>query len=283
VAVRITTLCENTAGTVDVVAEYGLGMLIETDEINILFDTGADISVGLNAEALNIDLSLVDKIVLSHGHIDHTGGLGRVLEKINGKVEIIAHPDVWSVRYNRSEKGDWFIGIPFRQEQLECMGAIFHLANIPVKITDDIMTTGEIPMINAFENIDPPDADGTGWWLKVDNELHPDQVMDDQALIIKTEVGLVIVLGCAHRGIINTISQAQKLTGIKQVYAVLGGAHLAGTSKERIWQTIGALRDFDVKKIGLCHCTGLPVSAIMAQEFGDRFFFNNAGTVVEIP
>ena len=102
-------------------------------------------------------------------------------------------------------------------------------------------------------------------------------------MIIKTGVGLVIVLGCAHRGIINTISHAQKITGIKQVYAVLGGAHLSGAGKERLWQTIGALRDFDIKKIGLCHCTGLPASAIMAQEFGDRFFFNNAGTVVEIP
>jgi 7,8-dihydropterin-6-yl-methyl-4-(beta-D-ribofuranosyl)aminobenzene 5'-phosphate synthase len=138
-------------------------------------------------------------------------------------------------------------------------------------------------MVTAFENIDPPDADGTGWWLKVDNKLKPDQVLDDQALILKTGVGLVIVLGCAHRGIINTISQAQKLTGIKQVYAVLGGAHLAGVSKERLWQTIEALRDFDVKKIGLCHCTGLPASAIMSQEFGNRFFFNNTGTVVEIP
>ena len=280
---RITTLCENTAGTVDVIAEHGLSMLIETDELNILFDTGADISVGLNAEAMDVDLTQVNKIVLSHGHIDHTGGLGRVLDKIGKNVEIIAHPDIWSVRYNRSTGGDRFIGIPFRREQLECMWATFHLTASPVWITDSIMTTGEIPIVTAFENIDPPDADGTGWWIKVDDELRPDQVMDDQALVIKTEVGLVIILGCAHHGIINTIYHARKLSGIKQVYAVLGGAHLASATEDRIKQTIEALREVDVRKIGLCHCTGLSTNAIMAQEFGDRFFFNNTGSVLEIP
>ncbi len=280
---RLTTLCENTAGTVDVIAEFGWSVLIETGDMNILFDTGAEISVPLNADALNIDLGSVNKIVLSHGHIDHTGGLGRVLERINKKVEIIAHPDVWSVRFNRSEKGDRFIGIPFRREQLECMGAVFNLHTEPVQITENIITTGEVPFTTDFENIEPPAADGTGWWIKVNGELQPDTVPDDQALIIKTEVGLVIVLGCAHRGIINTIYHAQQITGIKQVYAVLGGAHLADASEERVWQTIGALRDLDIKKIGLCHCTGLRASVIMAQEFGDRFFFNNTGTIVDIP
>ncbi len=282
-AIRITTLCENTAGIVEVNAEYGLSMLIETGKINVLFDTGAEISASSNAEALDIDLNRVDKIVLSHGHADHTGGLGNVLNKINKKVEIIAHPAVWSVRYNRGVKSDRFTGIPYRKEQLECLGANFNLTTKPVRIADNVMTTGEIPMSTDFENVELPDADGYGGWVKSGNELVPDEIIDDQALIITLEDGLVVVLGCAHRGIINTIYHAQKLTGIKQVYAVLGGAHLKDASEERLWQTIGVLRELDIKKIGLCHCTGLLASGIMAQEFGDRFFYNNAGTVLEIP
>ena len=280
---KITTLSENTAKTVDMVAEWGLSMLIESGKDKILFDTGADVSVPLNAEALGIDLRRVDKIVLSHGHIDHTGGLGQVLDKINKKTDIIAHPDVWRVRYNRSGSGDRFIGIPYRREQLECMGAVFHLDRKPVEVADNIWTTGEIPMVTDFETIEPVAADGTGWWIESNGKLKPDMIPDDRAIVIKTKVGLVIILGCAHRGIINTIYHAQKLTGVKKVYAVLGGAHLADATEERLWRTIGVLRDLDVKKIGLCHCTGMIPSVIMAQEFGDRFFFNNAGSITEIP
>jgi 7,8-dihydropterin-6-yl-methyl-4-(beta-D-ribofuranosyl)aminobenzene 5'-phosphate synthase len=280
---RITTLCENTAGTVDVVAEHGLSFLIEAGKTNILFDTGAEISVPLNAEAFGIDLSKVDKIILSHGHIDHTGGLGKVLEKINKKIDIFAHPDVWLARYSRSENGDRFIGIPYRREQMECMGAVFRLSKKPVKIAENIWTTGEVPMVTDFENFEPTTPEGNGWWIEAGGRLKPDMIPDDQAIVFKTKAGLVIILGCAHRGIINTIYYAQKITGVKKVYAVLGGAHLSDATEERLWQTIAVLRDLDVKKIGLCHCTGLPASVIMAQELGDRFFFNNTGSVTEIP
>ncbi len=280
---RITTLCENTAGTVDVIAEFGLSMLIETGREKILFDTGAEISVPYNAEALGVDLHKVTKIVLSHGHIDHTGGLGNVLEKIDKQIEIFAHPDVWSSRFNCSENGNRFIGIPYRREQMECMGAVFRLGKKPVRIAENVWTTGEVPMLTEFENFESVAADGTGWWIESGGKLKPDKVMDDQAVIIKTKHGLVVVAGCAHHGLINTIYQAQKITGVKRIYAVLGGAHLADASEERVWRTIGILRESDVRKIGLCHCTGLTVNAIMAQEFGDRFFFNNAGSVTEFP
>lgn len=280
---RITTLCENTAGTVDVIAEFGLSMLIETSTEKILFDTGAEISVPYNAAALGIDLHKVTKIVLSHGHIDHTGGLGNVLDKVSKQIDVYAHPDVWSARYNLSKDSKRFIGIPYRREQMECMGAVFRLSKKPVRLADNIWTTGEVPMITGFENFEPTTPEGTGWWIESGGKLIPDKVMDDQAIIINTKNGLVVVAGCAHHGLINTIYQAQKITGMKRIYAVLGGSHLADASEERVWQTIGILWNLNVQKIGLCHCTGLAVNAIMAQELGDRFFFNNAGSVVKIP
>ena len=92
----------------------------------------------------------------------------------------------------------------------------------------------------------------------------------------------MVVLGCAHRGIINTLYHAQQLTGIKSIHTVLGGSHLMNAPEERIWLTIAALRELGVQRLGLCHCTGLPAAMLMAQEFGDKLFFNNAGTSINL-
>jgi 7,8-dihydropterin-6-yl-methyl-4-(beta-D-ribofuranosyl)aminobenzene 5'-phosphate synthase len=281
---RATTLSENTAGMnenapglVTFLAEWGLSILVETDEGNILLDTGQSISAAYNADILGIDLSRIDRIVLSHGHFDHTGGLRQVLRKMNKEVEIIAHPDIWTVKYSRRQGKDRYIGMPFLRQELEGLGASFNLTTKPVKITDNIMTTGEIPMVTDFEAIDPDLV------VKEDSGFKPDKLLDDQALIINAEPGLIVILGCAHRGIINTLYYARQLTGVKQVYAVLGGCHLISASQERIRSTIAALKELDVQKIGVSHCTGLPAAAMMAQELDDRFFFNTAGTSIDLP
>ena len=274
---QITTLSENTAGLGSFLAEWGLSILVETDEANILFDTGQSISASHNADILGIDLRRIDKIVLSHGHFDHTGGLRHVLRRIGKKgIEIIAHPDIWQAKYATGEGEDRYIGIPFHRQTLESLGAHFNLTTEPVRITDNIMTTGEIPMVTDYEEIE------SYLQVKEGNRFKPDKLLDDQALIINTETGLVVILGCAHRGIINTLYHAQQITGVKVIYAVFGGCHLMDASEERIWLTIAALKELGVQRLGVCHCTGLPASAIMAQEFGDGFFFNNAGTSISL-
>ncbi|MCK4368700.1 MAG: MBL fold metallo-hydrolase [Dehalococcoidales bacterium] len=274
---QITTLSENTAGLGSFLAEWGLSILVETDEANILFDTGQSISASHNADILGIDLRRIDKIVLSHGHFDHTGGLRHVLRRIGKKgIEIIAHPDIWQAKYATGEGEDRYIGIPFHRQTLESLGAHFNLTTEPVRITDNIMTTGEIPMVTDYEEIE------SYLQVKEGNRFKPDKLLDDQALIINTETGLVVILGCAHRGIINTLYHAQQITGVKVIYAVFGGCHLMDASEERIWLTIAALKELGVQRLGVCHCTGLPASAIMAQEFGDSFFFNNAGTRINL-
>jgi len=275
---RITTLSDNTAGRGRFLAEWGLSFLVETDEVNILFDTGKSISARHNANTVRFDLNQIDKIVLSHGHNDHTGGLRQILRKMKKEVEIIAHPDIWSAKYRRRQgEADKYIGIPFQRQKLESLGARFNLTTKPLKITDSIMTTGEIPMATEFEQIDP------NLFVKEDGGLQPDKLLDDLALVIKTEAGLVVVLGCAHHGIINTLYHAQQLTGVKSIHAVLGGAHLISASEERIRLTIAALKELGVQRLGLCHCTDMPAACLLAREFGDRFFFNNAGTVTDLP
>jgi len=276
---RITTLSENTAAGGNLLAEWGLSILVETDTVNILLDTGPSISASHNADILGIDLNKVDKIVLSHGHYDHSGGLQQVLRRMRKEVEIIAHPDIWAGKYARGRGEDKrYIGVPFQRQELESLGARFNLTTKPTRITDNIMTTGEIPMVTDFEEIEPD-----RFFVREDSGWQPDKLPDDQALIITTEPGLVVLLGCGHRGIINTLYHAQQLTGVKAIHTVLGGCHLVGASEERVWQTIAALRELDVQGIGVSHCTGMPAATIMAQELGDRFFFNNTGTRTSLP
>ena len=274
---RITTLSENTAGTVDLLAEWGLSILIETGKENILFDTGQTITASYNTDNLEIDLKRIDKIVLSHGHYDHTGGLRQILRKMGKEVEIIAHPDIWTDKYRRRKgKKDKYIGIPFQRQELESLGAKFNLTTKPVKIADNVMTTGEIPMATNYEEID------SALFVKGNDGWQPDKLLDDLALIINTERGLVVVLGCAHRGMVNTLYHAQQLTGVKTIHAVLGGAHLISASKKRIRLTIAGLKELGVQRLGLCHCTSLPAMSLLAQEFGDKFFFNIAGTTINL-
>ncbi len=272
---RITTLSENTAGMGDFLGEWGLSILVETGDMTVLFDTGKSTSAVYNADSLKIDFSAIDKIVLSHGHYDHTGGLRNVLRRIGKDVEIIAHPDIWQAKYSRRKNEPArYIGIPFQPMELESIGARFHLTKEPVKLTDNIMTTGEVPMVTDYEQIDE------GLFVQEGPELQPDKLLDDLSLIIKTEAGLVVILGCAHRGIINTIHRIRQLTGVEKIHTIVGGSHLMGVSEERLWKTIEALRELCIERMGLCHCTDLPAASILTQEFGKVFFFNKAGTVI---
>ncbi len=274
--VRITTLSENTANY-GFLGEWGLSILVEAEGLKILVDTGLSFSAVHNAQKMGIDLSTIDRIMLSHGHADHTGGLREVL-KITGEMEVIAHPDIWTAKYvRRNQETAQYIGVPFPREELESLGARFNLAREPVRITDNIMTSGEIPMVTVYEQLE------NNLLIMKDSVFQQDPLADDLALIINTDFGLVVILGCAHRGIVNTLRHAQKLTGQELVYAAIGGTHLFRASDERIEQTIVDLKDIGIQKLGVSHCTGFRASARLAQEFEDVFFLNNAGTSFMLP
>jgi 7,8-dihydropterin-6-yl-methyl-4-(beta-D-ribofuranosyl)aminobenzene 5'-phosphate synthase len=275
----VTTLVENTSGVPTLYGEWGQSLFVEADGLKILFDTGPSGHVVDNAKILGIDLSTVDKIVLSHGHYDHTGGLKDVLSLIrdSGKrpegMEIIAHPDIFQEKYfylkglpARS------IGVPGTRAELEALGARFNLTRDPVRLAENVMTTGEVQISMDYEQIDPT------LHVKDAEDYIPDHLADDLALAIKTEKGLIILLGCGHRGLINTILHAQKITGIKEIYAVIGGTHLISANKTQLDETVKALRNFNISRLGVSHCTGLKSGAILANEFREAFFFNSAGT-----
>jgi 7,8-dihydropterin-6-yl-methyl-4-(beta-D-ribofuranosyl)aminobenzene 5'-phosphate synthase len=224
-----------------------------------------------------LDLSTIDNIVLSHGHYDHTGGLKEVLKRVGKPVEIIAHPDIWTQKYRRGGGGERYIGIPFSMETLEPLATLFALSNKPVWITDDIVTTGEIPMTEEFEELD------ASMYIKEGSNWYRDELLDDRALIIKTSEGLVVILGCAHRGAINTLRHAQEITGVELIHTVIGGTHLINASEERVLRTAVALQEMGVQRVGVSHCTGFTAAALLAQQLGESFFLNNTGTSTSIP
>lgn len=274
--IKISTLAENTA-TVDCIGEWGLSMLVEADGKRVLFDTGAGTAVLMNANTMGVDLSAVDCIVISHGHFDHTGGLYRTLKR-TGPKKIIGHPDIWSRKYGSLDNSPKrFIGIPFLREAFESMGASFQLSSRPQRISERITTTGEIPMQTAYESVE------TYLCVKETEELIQDPLADDLSVVIDTDFGLVVILGCAHRGIINTLIQARKVTGKDTIYAAIGGTHLIHANKERLEKTAEAILEMGVQYLGVSHCTGFKAAAYLADIFGDRFFHNNAGTRLTLP
>jgi 7,8-dihydropterin-6-yl-methyl-4-(beta-D-ribofuranosyl)aminobenzene 5'-phosphate synthase len=271
--INITTLSENTA-TTGFIGEWGLSMLIEADDKRILLDAGGPhLSAISNAQLLGIDLRTIDLIVLSHGHYDHTGGLRDLLIRRGAEVDIIAHPDIWGRKYSFGQMdANRYIGLPFLKEHLESLGARFSLSREPIWITDNIVTSGEVPMVTGYEETDQT------LFIKDKDGAVRDTFTDDLSIAVKTGSGLAIFLGCAHRGMINIIRRFQEITGDERIYSVVGGTHLISASGERMTRTIADLKETGIRRLGCSHCTGFNASARLAAEFKDIFFLNAAGS-----
>ena len=273
---KVTIICENCVfRNVGAIAEHGWAVFIETNQGNFLFDTGQGKAIINNARYFKKDLSTIKGIIISHHHVDHTGGLLSVLEEI-GRVKVYSHPDLFKNSYSISGGNERLIGIPFRREILESRGAEFIFNADFKEIVPDLMLSGEIPRETPFEKGDKNQV------LKTKEGYIKDPILDDQTLFISTKKGLVIILGCSHAGMINIINYAIEKTGQEHIKTIIGGTHLGPATEETREKSIQALKKFDIENIGVSHCTGLEISTRLLQEFGDRFFFCNVGTVIEI-
>jgi len=270
---KTTVLAENTGQGHGLLAEHGLSFWIEVARSKVLFDTGQGLVLRQNAERLGIRLDSVDTIVLSHGHYDHTGGLADALEQTEG-ARVFAHPAAFTPKFARNQDGTARdIGMAESIKQTVRSKASLHWVETPTEIGDGIWCTGPIPRTNNYE-------DTGGAFFRDDGCSEPDEIQDDQATFLEMESGTVVILGCAHAGIINTLHFIRTLTANRPIHAVLGGMHLLHASPQRMETTIAELRRLDIERLIPCHCTGFAAMAHLWNEFLGHCETIHVGSVV---
>jgi 7,8-dihydropterin-6-yl-methyl-4-(beta-D-ribofuranosyl)aminobenzene 5'-phosphate synthase len=241
---KITTLVDNSVslGGSGLIAEHGLAFLIESQDHTVLFDTGQHMALSHNADKLNIDLSRIEAVVLSHGHYDHTGGLKHMLEK-NAAFRLYAHPDVFAIKL-KSKKKDKYkkIGIPIKRAVFESTDVQLVLTQNTCEIVPGISTSGEIPLENDFESIES------------------DFFVERQGRI--------------------TLNRVVELTGKQKIHAIIGGLHLGKASDAKLKMIIDHLAGFGLEKIGVSHCTGTNAMLALFNTFKDKVFVNTVGSVI---
>lgn len=267
-------------------AEHGLSLLVtvyqgETKH-TILFDTGyTKVGVLHNMEQLGIDLEAIEAIVLSHGHMDHTGSLYAILDHLPGPIPLVVHPGAFHhPRYTRGPDGSlrqW--PQTLIRDDLEHTNAKVIESKTPILIADDlVMATGEVDRTTGFEKGFPNAL------MEKNGETVQDPIADDQSIVMNLSgKGLVVISGCAHAGIVNTVEFARKTTGEQKIYAVLGGFHLTGPFFEKIHdETIQELKKMKPEVVMPMHCTGWKAIQRFAQEFTSSFILSSVGSKVTL-
>lgn len=238
-------LCDNQANP-DLLAEHGWSCWLDDGQAPLLFDTGSGASLLTNAHALGVDLTLARRIVLSHGHWDHSGGLATLPEALLCRVQ--GHPDCLRPRVSRhAGKPVRQIGMP--AELARRLGPQGQWQSVPLRFSASMGSSGAIPRRHAIE-----DTGGPFFWDEAGQQADP--IPDDQALWLATPAGLVVVLGCCHAGLVNTVQHLLDLTGLPRLAGVIGGLHLLHANEERLAFTCHWLRHWAPDFLYLGHCTG---------------------------
>ena len=263
-------------------AEHGLSLLITVyqneKQHTILLDTGyTKVGVLHNIEQLGVNFEDIETIVISHGHMDHTGCLNGILDKMPARIPVVLHPGAFVYpRYTATPDGDkrlWPRTLV--REELEQKNADIIESKTPTLIADGtMMVTGEVERTTAFEK-GMPNA-----LVEIDGKIEKDPIADDQAIVLNLSgKGLVVISGCAHAGIVNTAIFSQKITGEQNVYAILGGFHLTGPWFEKIHdETIQGLKKMAPEVIMPMHCTGRKAIQRFQDEFPSSFVLNSVGS-----
>ncbi len=281
-------------------AEHGFAALVELEGgMRILWDAGiTQIALLENMKRMEIDPKTIDKIALSHGHGDHTAAVTELLRAIGGQPEprkwerdtpweeidawvkghhvpLVVHPagfrERWGVKRDGTRYGP---NQPPPRAEWEAAGAEVILSAGPYKLGPGCATTGAIPR-RSFEKAGTPPA----LRYREGATLVRDRIEDDQALVINVKgKGLVVVAGCAHAGIVNTVKHAQEICGVDQVWAILGGFHLASASDEDVQRTIDELAKLEPTMVVPTHCTGFSAISQFAARMPDRFVLGAVGT-----
>lgn len=260
-------------------AEHGLSCLVRVfsgdREHTILLDAGLSREcMAWNARQLGISLAGIEAVVLSHGHFDHIGGLPTVFCGDVRQIPLIAHPDAFLKRRMNTPKG--IAPLPqLDADALKKAGADIQMKSGPSTLTGGhLLVTGKVERKTLFEKGMP------GMEMYAGDRWLPDPIRDDQALVINVkDKGLVVLSGCAHAGIINTVEYAKKITGIDHVHAVMGGFHLTGPAFAPVIQpTIDGMKQINPDYVVPMHCTGWDAINRFAEAMPGKFILNTVGT-----
>ncbi|MBI5118089.1 MBL fold metallo-hydrolase [Candidatus Poribacteria bacterium] len=264
-------------------AEHGFSAIIRVSDgaakHSILLDAGlTETTMLVNADRLGIDFSEIEAVVISHGHVDHVKALMPALNKLRRGIPIVIHPHAFSPRILRIPDGTEVRMEPLDPVAIERAGATIFRRKGPSTLAEDmVLVTGEIPRVTEFEfgfPIQYAVVDGV--------EQHDPLTPDDQALIVAVRgKGLVVISGCAHSGIVNTLRYARELTGIEKAHAVVGGFHLSGFMYETIIEpTVAALAEISPNFLAPTHCTGWKAIHEFAKRAPEAFIQNSVGTTL---
>lgn len=268
----ITVLVENSVRGRDLLAEHGLSFHVQTGSDSLLFDTGQSALLVQNARRLGVDLSRLRAIALSHGHFDHTGGLHAVLGLAPG-AELYAHPAALAPHFAYVPDGTTRdVGISAQSLQaIQAHATPPRHTSTSTEVLKGFFLTGEIPRTTNFE-------DEGGLFVLDAAGTRPDPIPDDQALFFDTPDGVVVLLGCAHSGVVNTLRHIRRLTHHRPIHAVFGGMHLLVASPERMEGTVEGLRELSIQRLGPAHCTGAAATARLWHEFPQAATVCSVGT-----
>ncbi|MHC1604972.1 MAG: MBL fold metallo-hydrolase [Candidatus Methanofastidiosia archaeon] len=257
----------------DFLAEWGFSLLIETENKKFLFDTGLNPKTLIhNADLLGITFSDLDGIILSHAHDDHTGGLKKVI-KVGNYPTIYAHKNIFEKKFFEYNNKMLYVGIPYLKEDLECY-ADFNFNTNFVQITKDIYLTGEVPRKFEFESVDEDS------YILTKNGFVKDNLLDDQSLVLDTKRGLVVVTGCVHAGVLNTLTHINDQLQ-KKIVSLIGGLHLKWASQYRLAETSKYLQKNKIKTNAF-HCTGNDTASFLKTVLKDDFEFGCVGACIEV-
>lgn len=291
-------------------AEHGFAALVElegappTGGARILWDAGMTRTALLhNAAQMEVDLSTIEAIALSHGHGDHTAAMSDVLRAIDvqpkprrwdtgtpaqeiaaysrgRRVPLVAHPaafrERWGIGADGTRNGP---GTPPPRAEWEALGAQVILSEGPYRLGPGCWTTGEVPRRSFESGASAPSSSGHRRAYREGTAFHDDHLEDDQAIVVHVAgKGLVVLSGCAHAGIVNTVRYAREISGVERVWAILGGFHLAPASGEVIQRTIDAVIEMEPQLVVPSHCTGFRAIAEFARRMPEQFVLGTVGT-----
>jgi len=271
---RIAVLSDNRVHDPQLKTEHGLCLAVYLNEDFWLWDTGQSDLFLKNAKKMGIDPGKAKGLALSHGHYDHTGGLGALLNKTKFKGKIYAHPEFTAKRYAVKDEKARYIGI--KQDET--------LINPPnlITVTETAELDRGLTFLTGINRLPDLFQAVNGFYFDEAGD-RPDPVQDDAALILQTGGKNIVILGCGHSGLANTLYHAKDVMGVKEVFAVIGGLHLMNAPRSAFEETLSVLTEFSVKQVYPGHCVGDPAIAYLKHHLPGRVTALGTGMWIEFP